>query len=378
MSPELPTDKKPDSIISTHKVLSALVVAIFTIGVVGVTTTTSLAAESFQASITTLNSTQTKRKVLNYLIKKSAEQKTSADPAVIKCSDVSFDANMYKGEFIARSLEFSAKKNQQVKVSLYLKNTGTTPWLGDSSGCSGKPLMRLGTAKLQDHKSELYTPQDLAWKGANRIAMKESRVEPNGVATFTFVMTAPNTDDILKEYLQPVVEGVKWMTEPVSTQTLLLRVGTMNEDLLKKAFLLGFAGRASSLDTSKEIMVDVNLTSQKTVIKLGDTVLREYLVSTGAYNTPTPPGRFKIMQKQTLRIGAKAPHYRMPHFQLLTPKGVGFHALPYLENDKGLFWAEALNHIGRRVSHGCVRLLPEDAQELFDITQVGTLVVAHY
>ena len=62
MSPELPTDKKPDSIISTHKVLSALVVAIFTIGVVGVTTTTSLAAESFQASITTLTARKQKEK----------------------------------------------------------------------------------------------------------------------------------------------------------------------------------------------------------------------------------------------------------------------------------------------------------------------------
>ncbi len=359
-----------------HKGLSALVVAVFVVGAIGVSVTTSKASQSFETSILTLNQTQAKRKVLNYLLSKSANQ--PADPAVIKCSDVSFDSATYKGEFISNSIAFDAQKNQQIKVSIYLKNTGTTPWIGDSSGCSGKPLMRLGTAKSHDHKSAFYTAQDQAWRGANRISMKEPRVEPNGIATFTFVMSVPKSDDIYKEYLQPVVEGVKWIEEPESTQSIYLRTGAITDDLTRKSFLLGYSGAASSLDLTKPLLVDVNLTSQHTIVKLGDTVLRDYNVSTGAYNTPTPPGRFKITKKETLRIGMKAPHYRMPNFQLLTSSGVGFHALPYLENDSGLFWTEALNHIGKRVSHGCVRLLPTDAEDLFGITEVGTPVVIHY
>lgn len=376
MATKRPPHDAGHSIHTIHKAISGLVVAIFVLGVAGVTAATSQATESFQASVLSANKTATKRKALSYLLKKSANQ--PADPAVIKCSDVSYESSAYSGEFVTRSISYATQKNQQVKVSLYLKNTGTTPWLGDTSGCKGKPLMRLGTAQSRDHKSQLYTAQDLAWKGANRIAMKEPRVEPNGIATFTFVMTAPSENDIYKEYLQPVIEGVTWMEKPETTQSLYLSVGATNEELSRKAFLMGFAGRASSLDTSKNILVDVNLTSQKTLVKLGETVLREYTVSTGAYNTPTPPGRFKITQKNELRIGANAPHYRMPHFQLITDRGHGFHALPYLENDKGTFWTEALNHIGRRVSHGCVRLLPADAEDLFGITEVGTSVVIHY
>ena len=110
---------------------------------------------------------------------------------------------------------------------------------------------------------------------------------------------------------------------------------------------------------------------------MGDTLIREYTVSTGTFNTPTPLGNFKILNKQDLRIARKWPHYHMPQWQGFTKWGHGFHSLPYLANDKGIFWNEALTHIGQRVSHGCIRLLPEDAEDLYSLTEVGTEMVIH-
>ena len=95
--------------------------------------------------------------------------------------------------------------------------------------------------------------------------------------------------------------------------------------------------------------------------------------STGAYDTPTPRGNYKILNKQELRIGGAAPHYRMPFWQGWRTDGYGIHGLPYLgANDGGWFWKEAENHIGIPVSHGCIRTPDRDAETLHGFTVIGT------
>jgi len=84
------------------------------------------------------------------------------------------------------------------------------------------------------------------------------------------------------------------------------------------------------------------------------------------------------MEKNEVRVGAAAPHYVMPYFQRLTAGGVGLHALPSLSNDNGTFWTEAKEHIGTPVSHGCVRMLPEDAKIAFEFTDIGDSVEVHW
>lgn len=63
---------------------------------------------------------------------------------------------------------------------------------------------------------------------------------------------------------------------------------------------------------------------------------------------------------------------------MFRPSGYGLHALPSLGNDGGIFWTEALTHIGIPVSHGCVRILPEDAIWLYDFTEIGDTVTVQY
>ena len=102
--------------------------------------------------------------------------------------------------------------------------------------------------------------------------------------------------------------------------------------------------------------------------------IAEFRVSSGAAKTPTPVGETSITLKQETRIGGKSPHYIMPKFMWFRTGGYGFHALPSLKTDGGFFWTEARNHIGIPVSHGCIRLLPEDADFLYDFADIGTRV----
>ncbi|MEK9132965.1 MAG: L,D-transpeptidase [Patescibacteria group bacterium] len=233
---------------------------------------------------------------------------------------------------------------------------------------------RLGTAKEQDRNSIFYNPGDLAWLGSNRIAMSESRIEPGEIATFTFRSVAPYTTDIFREFFQPITENVGWMTAKESTFYVDVSIGEPGYEYDKAVFYLGKSGQASMIDTTQPITINVDISEQKMIIKIGDFVVREYLVSTGTFKTPTPIGKFKILNKQELRIAGAYPHYRMPKWQGFTKWGHGLHALPYLANDRGTFWNEALTHIGQRVSHGCIRLLPEDAGELYQLTDVGVEV----
>lgn len=283
----------------------------------------------------------------------------------------------YKAEFIAQETKVWAEQGGVFEVSLYVKNTGNIPWFSDTSGCTEEAPMRLGTARVRDRSSIFYNPGDARWINHNRISMLEPRIEPGEIATFRFESHAPYVDDIFREYFQLVLEGKQWLERKEEHAHVDIYIGENYEDNEKQLFYLGASGQASKLDLSGKPYIHVDISEQKLRLNFGDTVVREYLVSTGTFKMPTPLGKFKILNKQDLRIGGSPPHYRMPQWQGFTKWGHGLHALPYLANDKGTFWKEALNHIGQRVSHGCVRLLPEDAEDLYKLTEVEMELEVH-
>ena len=107
-------------------------------------------------------------------------------------------------------------------------------------------------------------------------------------------------------------------------------------------------------------------------------VLKTYKISTGKPSTPTPRGEFLIHRKQELRISSQAVPYRMPRYMSFTKNGAyGLHALPYLGRikEQSPYWQEALDHIGIPVSHGCIRFLPDEVEEIYEWAEVGTTVV---
>lgn len=126
-------------------------------------------------------------------------------------------------------------------------------------------------------------------------------------------------------------------------------------------------------------VVRVSISEQKMCIEAyGNPCAREYPVSTGESETPTPIGDFKVWFKQALRVSGGETPYRMPNYMALKENGeYGLHALPYLGNtaNGSDFWHEALWHIGIPVSHGCVRLLPEHSDEIYEMIPVDTPVL---
>lgn len=122
----------------------------------------------------------------------------------------------------------------------------------------------------------------------------------------------------------------------------------------------------------KEIHIDLGI---QMMFLLEDGIpMHIYPLSTGKATTPTPVGTFQVFRKQDLRISSQAVAYRMPYYLSFTQNGAyGMHALPYLGNspESSNYWHEALGHIGTPVSHGCVRLLTEDAFALYEWSEVG-------
>lgn len=366
-----------------HKLLAVFIIIGIFAGLAGLSLFFSqFSSEELQASILTQNKkikvkhAKNKRRTADEIIKQLMVPPEILNPLTI-CTYTPPEKKEYAAEFIAANTQVWAALGGEFETAVYIKNTGNTSWFSDTSGCSGAAYTRLGTSKDQDRNSVFYYPKDPRWLGANRIAMVEPRVDPGEIATFSFTSKAPYVSDIFREYFQPLTENESWMTNSESAGSVDVYVGFVTADQEEKLRYVNKSLQTEAIDLSKNPVLHVDISEQKLRMQFGDTVVREYMVSTGTFKTPTPLGTFSILNKQDLRIGSKAPHYRMPQWQGITPSGVGFHSLPYLANDRGVFWKEALTHIGQRVSHGCVRLLPDDAKDLYALTEVGTPVVIH-
>ena len=114
------------------------------------------------------------------------------------------------------------------------------------------------------------------------------------------------------------------------------------------------------------VIVMVNLEQQRAYVFRSGQRIGTATVSSGKPGHETPTGVYSILQKQKLhhsnkyedpRTGDAAP---MPWMQRLSWDGVALHA----------------GHVrAKPASHGCVRLPPQFAQQLYGITRTGDTVV---
>ena len=129
----------------------------------------------------------------------------------------------------------------------------------------------------------------------------------------------------------------------------------------------GVAGRLASTKTSacnasrSRTTVCVDLTHQTVwVMKGGKVSVRPTVTRTGMTGHRTPTGTYRI-NKRTKKEWSNPYHVWMPYWQRFVG-GVGLHqTTTYL-------------HDGWRGSHGCVNLLPPDAQKLYATGRIGTTV----
>jgi hypothetical protein len=302
----------------------------------------------------------------------------SSNPDSSSCQYAIPTKAVYGGLLQTIDVPSQVEPGELFKVNVKIQNAGNTPWFSALGQCPGQAYTYLGTTREQDRNSVFHAPLvfgETQWLGANRIKMKTLRANPGEIAEFEFTGHAPETPGLYREYFAPVVENVTWIKNSaefnfdltVGQPDLSSNIYKYTKDIPSSMNLVDpdFAG-------AKKIVVD--LSEQKMYLKLGDEVLKTFRVSTGKARTPTPVGTTRIQFKQEVRVAGSYPHYIMPKFMQFRRGGYGIHALPSLANDRGVYWREALNHIGTPRSHGCIRLLPEDANFAFEFTDVGTEV----
>ena len=119
-----------------------------------------------------------------------------------------------------------------------------------------------------------------------------------------------------------------------------------------------FAGRVRSASTVCAIHVDVE--QKMLTLFCGSEIAARYPIATGARDTPTPLGVFRINRRFSGEMGGF---------------GTCFLGLNVPWGDYGIHGTNRPESIGTNASHGCIRMRVADAEALYARVPNGTVVV---
>ena len=106
-------------------------------------------------------------------------------------------------------------------------------------------------------------------------------------------------------------------------------------------------------------IIHVDVEAKSLTVWQGDTLVKQYTIATGAWDTPTPLGTFTINS----RFSGQMSGFGTCFLGLNVPWG-----------NYGIHGTNKPESIGGNASHGCFRLRVKDAEELYDLTPNGTKV----
>jgi L,D-transpeptidase ErfK/SrfK len=114
--------------------------------------------------------------------------------------------------------------------------------------------------------------------------------------------------------------------------------------------------------------------------KKSDSIVRTFPIGIGDEGTETPVGNFKIVEKianPSWHVPESIKKER-PELPSVVPPGpenpLGTHALRLSERSVLIHGTNRPYAVGRRASHGCIRMYPEDIPKLFQAVPNGTKV----
>ena len=105
------------------------------------------------------------------------------------------------------------------------------------------------------------------------------------------------------------------------------------------------------------LIVTINKVSQKMTVELDGDTLYKWPVSTGAPGYETPSGTFRPFRLEKEHYSKEWDDAPMPYSIFFTGRGHAVHGSYHVTS------------LGRRASHGCVRLHPDNAAKLFALVQ---------
>ena len=128
--------------------------------------------------------------------------------------------------------------------------------------------------------------------------------------------------------------------------------------LMLAAIVLSFFALASN-GFATAVLITINKVSQKMTVKVDGETEYVWPVSTGARGYETPSGKYRPFRMEAEHFSKEWDDAPMPHSIFFTGEGHAIHGSYHVKS------------LGRRASHGCVRLAPENATVLYDLVQTA-------
>ena len=125
--------------------------------------------------------------------------------------------------------------------------------------------------------------------------------------------------------------------------------------------------------TNSQRRIVVSIPDCKLALVENGRVVKIYRVAVGAQISPSPSGEFKITQRLV------EPTYYAPG--VVIPPGkdnpLGTRWLGLSQKGYGIHGTNQPGSVGRRASHGCIRMRNPDMEELFELVRAGDVVELH-
>ena len=126
---------------------------------------------------------------------------------------------------------------------------------------------------------------------------------------------------------------------------------------LQKEYVQQQTATASGTPQSRWILIEIDL--KRLTLYEGTTVIKRYPIASGAWETPSPIGVFRIVGRFQTEMSGFGTRF----LKLNVPYGL-----------YGIHGTDKPGSIGNNASHGCFRLRVKDAEELYDLAPNGTMV----
>jgi L,D-transpeptidase ErfK/SrfK len=132
----------------------------------------------------------------------------------------------------------------------------------------------------------------------------------------------------------------------------------------------------------------LNVAQRMLFVLVDGELVRAFPVAIGKPDWPTPVGRFSVLTKEIdpiwdvpVSIQREMARERRPGLTTVPPgpdNPLGNRWLALSASGIGIHGTNQSSSIYRFTTHGCIRLHPDDMQELFDLVDVGAVVVITY
>jgi lipoprotein-anchoring transpeptidase ErfK/SrfK len=133
------------------------------------------------------------------------------------------------------------------------------------------------------------------------------------------------------------------------------------------------APAASGPQARPERRIVISIPDRKLALIEDGKVVKVYPVAVGAAATPSPSGEFRVSERIT------NPTYYAPGNVIGPGKSnpLGTRWIGLGQRGYGIHGTNEPRSIGKRASHGCIRMNQADVEELFELVRAGDLVELH-